>query len=77
MNEFKISVRYVKRKKKYDIVNNDWIALYLPHFVDFHREDPCSPQLPTLRSVSTPEEEKTRNLPTCFPTDCACRKTER
>nr|XP_019926041.2 VWFA and cache domain-containing protein 1 isoform X1 [Crassostrea gigas] len=38
---------------------------------------PCSPQLPTLRSVSTPEEDKTRNLPTCFPTDCSCRKTER
>ncbi|XP_065940278.1 VWFA and cache domain-containing protein 1 [Magallana gigas] len=38
---------------------------------------PCSSQLPTLRSVSTPEEDKTRNLPTCFPTDCACRKTER
>lgn len=38
---------------------------------------PCSPQLPTLRSVSTPEEDKTINLPTCFPTDCACRKTER
>ncbi|XP_034314932.2 VWFA and cache domain-containing protein 1 isoform X1 [Magallana gigas] len=37
---------------------------------------PCSPQLPTLRSVSTPEKDKTKNLPTCFPTDCACRKTE-
>nr|XP_034308982.1 VWFA and cache domain-containing protein 1-like [Crassostrea gigas] len=39
--------------------------------------DPCSSQLPTLKSVSTPEEDKTKNLPTCFPTDCACRGTER
>eukprot|EP00105_Crassostrea_gigas_P035327 XP_019919475.1 PREDICTED: VWFA and cache domain-containing protein 1 [Crassostrea gigas] len=37
---------------------------------------PCSPQLPTLRSVSTPEEDKTRNLQTCFSTNCECRKTE-
>lgn len=38
---------------------------------------PCSPQLLNLRSVSTPEEDKTRNLPTCFSTNCECRKTER
>lgn len=37
---------------------------------------PCSPQLPTLRSFSTPEEDQIRNLPTCFSTDCECRKTE-
>ncbi|XP_062591885.1 VWFA and cache domain-containing protein 1-like [Saccostrea cucullata] len=38
--------------------------------------DPCNPKLPTLESVSVPEEEKTRNLETCFPTSCPCRKTE-
>nr|XP_034337034.1 VWFA and cache domain-containing protein 1 [Crassostrea gigas]XP_034337496.1 VWFA and cache domain-containing protein 1 [Crassostrea gigas]XP_034337917.1 VWFA and cache domain-containing protein 1 [Crassostrea gigas] len=38
---------------------------------------PCNSQLPTLRSVSTPEEDLVSNLPTCFPTNCACRKTER
>ncbi|XP_061178007.1 VWFA and cache domain-containing protein 1-like [Saccostrea echinata] len=39
-------------------------------------KDPCNPNLPTLESVSTPEEDKTRNLETCFPTNCPCRKTE-
>ena len=38
---------------------------------------PCKPQLPTLKTVSTPEGDKTRGLGTCFPTDCACRKTEK
>nr|XP_022331553.1 VWFA and cache domain-containing protein 1-like [Crassostrea virginica] len=37
---------------------------------------PCKPQLPTLKTVSTPEQDKTRGLGTCFPSDCACRKTE-
>lgn len=60
---------YINDKNKYVILT----------FVIFYRDGfiPCSPQLPTLRSVSTPEEDKTRNLPTCFSTDCECRKTER
>lgn len=54
---------------------------FLENDVDFnyHRGGfvPCNSQLPTLRSVSTPEEDLVSNLPTCFPTNCACRKTER
>ncbi|XP_022331682.2 VWFA and cache domain-containing protein 1-like [Crassostrea virginica] len=38
---------------------------------------PCNPQLPTLKTVSAPEKEKNRGLSTCFPTNCACRKSER
>lgn len=38
---------------------------------------PCNSQLPTLRSVSTPKVNFVKNLPTCFPSNCACRKTER
>ncbi|XP_065942394.1 VWFA and cache domain-containing protein 1 isoform X1 [Magallana gigas] len=38
---------------------------------------PCYPQLPTLRSIITPEADMVKGLPTCFPTDCGCRKTER
>ncbi|XP_078333915.1 VWFA and cache domain-containing protein 1-like isoform X2 [Crassostrea virginica] len=38
---------------------------------------PCYPQLPTLKTVSAPEKDKIKGLPTCFPTNCACRKTER
>eukprot|EP00105_Crassostrea_gigas_P019761 XP_011438357.1 PREDICTED: uncharacterized protein LOC105335913 [Crassostrea gigas] len=37
---------------------------------------PCYPQLPTLRSIITPEADMVKGLPTCFPTDCGCRKTE-
>ncbi|XP_022331617.1 VWFA and cache domain-containing protein 1-like [Crassostrea virginica] len=37
---------------------------------------PCNPLLPTLKTVSAPEEGKTKDLSTCFPTDCACRKSE-
>ena len=38
---------------------------------------PCNPLLPTLKTVSAPEEDKIEELSTCFPTNCACRKSER
>lgn len=70
----------VDNNKNYDIVMRmiKWLFNLL-HSIDFNRGGfvPCSHQLPTLRSVSSPDEDKTQNLPTCFPIYCACRKTER
>lgn len=60
----------VDNNKNYDIVMRMIIWLFnLLHSIDFNRGGfvPCSHQLPTLRSVSSPDEDKTQNLPTCFP----------